>query len=388
MPPGNSNPENFANWANLMGDPGMYLWLGVPATLSVSHAASLTTGQSHLPVTVTSGGQPLADAVVCVTQSSTGFQSRVLTDALGQATVPLAGLGAGTAKLTVSKANCLVYQADLAQTSATAYANVGAPGIGGDGLATPGESVSLLPVLNNTGTSTTLTGVSAVVTVAPEYGTLSDNTLTWPNVAAGGSASASSGCTLVLNAGCAGRHRRAAAGGHHHRPGHVQRPVRGARGGARPVVQQPVLRAGRHPHQPEHDGHMTVSLRNMGGLAASSMSYTLTSSDPFITVIDGSDNSGALPIGGTATPTFTIESLAGSFGGYVAQLEMAWTANGMIQGVMPLSVPIGTGTAETPPAPTTTATASTRTRIPTPNPPCSTGSPWPPPRAAAARPWP
>ena len=351
MPPGDSNPENFANWANLMGDPGLYLWLGQPDPLTVTHSSVLASGQSHLTVTVLSEGHVLADAVVCVTLPNGSFQSRVLTDSNGQALVPLAGMGAGTPRLTVSKANHLVYQSDLSVGTSAAWAEVSDPGIPGDGLATPGESLNLLPVLQNTGNATTLTGLSAVVSVDGAYGTLSDNTISWPSVNAGSSAAASSGCVLQLNADLA--------------DGTIvplQLTISSGQGSFSDVVEVPVsapflmntglsFLPGGSQIGPGQSASMSVDLGNMGNLPASGMAYTLSSADPFVSVTQATDTGGSLPVGGTQTVQFEIQADNGAFGGYLAQLSLDWTANGVIQGSIPLTVPVGVATAESPTGP-------------------------------------
>ncbi len=350
MPPGNSNPENFANWANLMGDPGMYLWLGDPATVSVTHDGSLTDGQSHLPVSVSSGGSPLADAVVTLYQSSTGAWTRVMTDAAGEALALVDGFSAGSVKLTVSKQNHRVYQSTLSLGSANAWAEVADPGIAG-GEAIPGQLLTLNPVLQNTGTSTALTSLSATASLDAAYGSLSDNSASWPNVSAGGSAAASGSLALTLDAdlpvGTVVPLELSISSGQ----GSFEDIVELLVVAPGVVVTNMSFSPGGSVIQPGVTATMTLTLSNNGTLDAGSLACALSGSDPLLAVVDGNDVSGSYPEGGTTTVSFVIDADNGSFGGYQAALELDWTADGQILGSLPLVVPVGTEVAISPTGP-------------------------------------
>jgi len=51
-----TNPNNwvdkFSYWNNLMGDPGMELWTGVPIELDVTHPTTVAVGTNNIEVTV------------------------------------------------------------------------------------------------------------------------------------------------------------------------------------------------------------------------------------------------------------------------------------------------------------------------------------------------
>ncbi|MBU1073505.1 hypothetical protein KKG45_09690, partial [bacterium] len=104
--------EIWSTWNSLMGDPATDPWLGVPVALSVDHPASLSTGATAVPVTVTSGGSPAAGLVVCVYRDG-AFQVSALTDASGAAVLSVPSLAAGTMLVTVGGHGYLPYLGSL-----------------------------------------------------------------------------------------------------------------------------------------------------------------------------------------------------------------------------------------------------------------------------------
>ena len=102
-------PEIWSVWNSLMGDPATDIWLGIPSELDVSYPAIVPAGATAIPVTVTSGGAPVAGAHVAAFQAD-HLRSVARTDAAGQVLLPLAGAVDGTARLTVSGHNLLPYR--------------------------------------------------------------------------------------------------------------------------------------------------------------------------------------------------------------------------------------------------------------------------------------
>ena len=144
---GDGNAEDFANRANLMGDPGIDMWIGRPDVLNVSSMSSIPYGAEYFEVDVDVDGAPLENAVVCLYDADTGFQEVCATDASGRAVLALDGLTTGDVTLTVTKPQHLPVISSLNVTQATASATVTSAGIQGDGIALQGETVSLRPVL-------------------------------------------------------------------------------------------------------------------------------------------------------------------------------------------------------------------------------------------------
>ncbi|MCB1048033.1 MAG: hypothetical protein KDC10_12610, partial [Calditrichaeota bacterium] len=97
LPPGDANVTNFSQWANLMGDPGMNLWVGEPDVLQISEApASISAADTRVALRIqTTGGASVENAVVCASQPD-GFQVLGLTGADGRVVLALPALDAAS----------------------------------------------------------------------------------------------------------------------------------------------------------------------------------------------------------------------------------------------------------------------------------------------------
>jgi uncharacterized repeat protein (TIGR01451 family) len=183
----------------LLGDPELRMWRAGWRTLAVTHPASVVLSDSQFTVHVTTGGQPLAGARVTAYRSGDEYRT-VLTDALGDALVPMRPDSAGSFKLTVTAYNARPYQADVAIGASTQAMLVEGPvvvdddavgGTAGDGNSNvdAGETVDLRVALRNRG-GTTATGVTAtlsttdglvtIVTPTVAYGSLAPDALLTP----------------------------------------------------------------------------------------------------------------------------------------------------------------------------------------------------------------
>ncbi len=96
LPAGDENIETFSNWANLMGDPGMNLWVGVPGVLQFDNLPEVVaTDAGFLDLRVTDAeGQPVEGAAICLYQAG-GLQLVQLSDASGRSAFPLDAVDTG-----------------------------------------------------------------------------------------------------------------------------------------------------------------------------------------------------------------------------------------------------------------------------------------------------
>jgi len=190
LPAGDGQITNFSNWANLMGDPGTPQWLGVPAPLAVDGLPdALTPGMDHLALTVTSAGNPVENAAVCVYQMNDAtrdivLQRTVLTDAQGQATLSLAGLETGTLHITATLRRHLPVLHDVEVSAGAHDLAVTAPAAG----LMPGAAAQAVSLeLGNTGTAD-LSNVSVSFSLAEGHGSLDAPAQTVGNLISGTSA--------------------------------------------------------------------------------------------------------------------------------------------------------------------------------------------------------
>lgn len=175
---------------NLLGDPGMPLWTDVPGNLTVTDPDSVFTGMQSVRVTVTSGGNPVANA-------SVGFYkagevcTRGRTNASGIADVVINPTTVGKLYITVSAQDKLPFL-DSARVVPGApmpfvvLQNVVIDDAGGNGNGRldPGETVNLTAILRNDG-SAAATGTQGWLRTTSPYITLIDSTSSYGDIAPG-----------------------------------------------------------------------------------------------------------------------------------------------------------------------------------------------------------
>ena len=150
--------EIFSHWNNLMGDPGVELWTGVPSSLTVSAPDTLPLSADYITVNVTNGiGLPVSEAWVTILQGDDVVYETGNTDASGDCVLPLTGLENGTLRLTVSRHNSIPVQQDLVVTNMSQEMAVNSYIVtettgNNDGILNPGETPSISFNFKNVGT--------------------------------------------------------------------------------------------------------------------------------------------------------------------------------------------------------------------------------------------
>src|SRR5262245_15720633 len=117
--------DGVNRWTQLtllqLGDPELRMYNGHWRTLSVGAPGSFALGDSVLSVTVTSGGNPVANARVTAYKAGDDFRTG-LTNGAGAATLPFRPDSTGTFTLTVTAYNAKPFQSNLNVTAAAAAA--------------------------------------------------------------------------------------------------------------------------------------------------------------------------------------------------------------------------------------------------------------------------
>jgi hypothetical protein len=168
-----SSAANFANWGNLMGDPGTVQWAGAPFSLSMAVPASLTPSDDHLLLTCMSGANPVAGIRVCAWQDqATDLQVLGITDASGQVLLSLDGLAAGTLHLTATHHRYQPVLETIAVSTASTDVALVEWLTDYDGELVPGLDNQLLSfTLSNSGSSS-LSNLVISATLDESYGTV------------------------------------------------------------------------------------------------------------------------------------------------------------------------------------------------------------------------
>ncbi len=183
---------NFSYWNNLMGDPSLELWTGVPQPIYVSFETNVSLGTNFLEVFVTHEfGTPLEGAWVTILKGDDEIFETGLTDSDGLIVLPINTLSTGEVFLTVTKHNYIPHLGSFNIEIMNQFVNIfdvtidddnfGTSSGNGDGNINPGEDIELVISLKNFGTNSvsnvtaTLFSDDAIVTItddSEDYGTI------------------------------------------------------------------------------------------------------------------------------------------------------------------------------------------------------------------------
>ncbi|RLF57332.1 MAG: hypothetical protein DRN27_08000, partial [Thermoplasmata archaeon] len=193
-----SNPYNainkFSYWNNLMGDPGMEIWTGVPKQMLVSFEDQLPIGSNFFDVCVTDeAGLPIPNAWVTIYREEEIF-STGYTENDGIIFLPIESSIAGEVNLTITKHNYIPVLETFSITPGDVFVNVfeieiddddnGSSNGNGDEVINPGEQIELKISLNNFGT-VTANSITATISCGSDFITILDDTESYGNIPAG-----------------------------------------------------------------------------------------------------------------------------------------------------------------------------------------------------------
>ena len=178
----------FADWANLMGDPGMPMWCGVPGTLvaPLSDYATLPEGTNHIEFTITDGVVPVEGVTVTFYQDGALSETQVsaLSDADGHVLLVLPEIENGSAKLTMHHHLYLSQQQAVTVGAASQNLQLSEISAPASGLVTVSADQSLSFELENLGTAA-LTNLSLSASLDADFGEVVGGPLTLTSLAAG-----------------------------------------------------------------------------------------------------------------------------------------------------------------------------------------------------------
>ncbi|UCD06308.1 MAG: T9SS type A sorting domain-containing protein [candidate division WOR-3 bacterium] len=181
---------------NLLGDPSIDVWTGIPDSFIVTHPSSVPTGANSFAVHVTDdGSQPVSGAMVSLYKENEVKEIQ-FTDASGNADFNFATSTPDTLFVTITKHNFKPYTGFASVNNSAVYVGhyshtIDDAGGNNNGQVNPGEPIGLNVTLKNYGTSTTATGISARLSTEDEHVTITDSVESYPNIAPGATATAS-----------------------------------------------------------------------------------------------------------------------------------------------------------------------------------------------------
>lgn len=188
-----SYATSFAHWLNLMGDPTMEMFTGIPHTFNVTIQDTIPLGLSLLDVNVRDGDNFVVEGAAVTLTQNNSIISRGYTDDAGNVILVLPqSMTINNCTLTVSKHEFKPLQQTIAvenegtlvpgsvvvddDTSGSSSGN-------SDGLVNAGETVEVLFGLNNTGMES-IYGINGYVISSSPYVTFLDSLVTYDTIAA------------------------------------------------------------------------------------------------------------------------------------------------------------------------------------------------------------
>jgi len=184
--------NEHTHWLNLMGDPTVEIYCGIPNHFNITSITSIPLGQNYMDVFVTDAtGVPVKDACVTLTQNNS-IIGRGYTDEDGNVVLILSSdMTVSPCVLTVSKHNFKPLQQNIAVDNFGTLVpgtiivdddNEGLSQGNSDGLVDAGETIELLLGLRNT-SATSISGISGYLSSRSPYVSIVDSLLTYEAIA-------------------------------------------------------------------------------------------------------------------------------------------------------------------------------------------------------------
>lgn len=354
--PGSSRPYAYyyiLHVFSLLGDPELQTYLCTPSALTLTHASSLSQGETLVHVNVQSDGMPVNDAVVTIKRLGTTNASTVRTNANGDAWVPVSFATTGTAQLTVWKSRHFMRLADIPIVNTEFDPTISSVNwtAGADNLPNPGETASFTLDVQNLGTQTTtpsitVTSLDERVTVVTGNGSV--------NPIAPGETATSTAFSITLGTEMFDGERPRLNVEFHDAWDPVNREMQVPVTAPEPVVitlyvedgGNGVLEAG-------ETAPIYVEVRNVGSQIASNLTATVGSWDESIELLSNSiEWSGGIPVEGSGTSTTALQARLqnGVAPGRQIQLRFEFQHNGavvarktatLVAGVVTITTPTG-----------------------------------------------
>lgn len=352
--------ESWSVWNNIMGDPASAIWQSVPRVLEVTHDAQLAVGSGAVVCAVTSGSQPVADALVCLHRAGE-VQVTGRTDASGQVLLATPPLTAGSLQITVTGRGLLPYLGEAQVGAVDAAFNLGGMVVdddafglsngNGDGVVNPGETLELALAATNLGTGPAL-AVSGHLGEAP-WSVVDVAEVSFGDVAPGGTVWGAGPVVVAIDPAAPDGAR-------------LTWPVQIESGaGSWPAVATAEVRAaalavtgtswdGGASFAPGQTGQLTVALTNEGHISANAVSAVLTSESSWVQVADDAGSYGPLGIGASGENTsdpFQLEIAADCYPGHLAVLQLEVAYNGGMRTTTDVAITVGTAASDDPTGP-------------------------------------
>jgi Peptidase family C25/Secretion system C-terminal sorting domain len=177
--------ENFSCWNNLMGDPALRMWVGTPSFPEVAHLDSIPVGQNYLDVNVTFGDDWPSTVWATISDENGVIDSKLIDQSV-HTRLAIENMSQESFILTVAGDNVAPYQYEFnsffTEKLIVPSNIVISDGVDGDGIANPGEVVTLDFRLTNVGTETFEPQDVTITSEDPFFTIISNSTLSIPEI--------------------------------------------------------------------------------------------------------------------------------------------------------------------------------------------------------------
>jgi Peptidase family C25/Propeptide_C25/FlgD Ig-like domain len=325
----------FSSWNNLMGDPAGELWTGVPQDLTVGFPSDIALGSNSVVVDVSDGGSPVAGAYVCLWKGAETHTGGY-TDDLGRIELPVDIATAGNMKLTVTAHNYKPLLDTIGVAQDDRFVGYLSHTLDGDGVASPNETLQLQVQVKNFGTMSAIS-VAGFITEASGYAAVTDANDSYGTIVASNTAWGAGGYGLNIDPTAPN--------------GHIIDIGLDTQSGAdewHSLIQLPIV-APEYEYQdetlydfgtridPGETGEISVEIKNIGGLNATGVTATLSTTSDWLSVTDPIGDFGNANIGASVENTsnrFGLTVDGGCYPGHVADMVLVFaSADGMIDTV-------------------------------------------------------
>ncbi|MBC8525903.1 MAG: T9SS type A sorting domain-containing protein, partial [Candidatus Cloacimonetes bacterium] len=304
---------NFSYWNNLMGDPGMEIWTGIPQEMTVTYNSQISLGSNYIEITVGNIlGFPVENAWVTALMGNDEIFSTGLTDSIGKILLPIDAENTGNVNLTVTKHDFIPHLGSFDIVQFDVFVNVfeveidddaaGTSSGNGNGILNPGEDIELNVSLKNYGTQTA-NSVSAVITSESEFITITDDTEDYGDIASGSSAYPSDDFDFSISPDALGGAEiefdiLIEDGSGNEWNDKIHLIVEGANLYA---SEYTVMDGGEGILDPGETAELVLTIENIGSVEASDVYGILMCNNNMITIEDSLGYFGSIPAGGQAT---------------------------------------------------------------------------------------
>lgn len=287
--------EEYSQAINLLGDPGVDIWLQTPSTITVTYPEALFLNGDNAAIRVVdANGIPVANAWVTLYKNTSEQTSTGYTDEAGLIVLPYMFLQAGTVKLTVTKPDYRTFQVTIPlSTTAQPITLQPIPALdtcfAGSTLSFP---ISLMNGVTN------LVEVTGILSSLDADVSISQADLSWGDIAAGAISASAQNCTFSISS-------QAAKGkvmylNLHliHSTGTFDIPIICTENGANLEIAGAVFGGNLLVHG---TNSLMLSLHNAGLVSVSGLTATLDSTHPLVTVTNPGQSIGTLNADGTVS---------------------------------------------------------------------------------------